>query len=253
MHIPLHREGNVVEVVLEYDPRQVYAPTAYSSVLLARNMQVESADTVLDIGTGSGVYAIAAALLGARHVVAVDISATALETARHNAELNGVAERIDFRHGSMFTPIGADERFSLIVSNPPCLPDPGDFDTVIPGTIMLSGRDGTRHATILLEESPRYLLPGGAVLFVYPSTSNPRKIFGLLDQLYTYQILVEIEIPFYLHFLELWGYLSELREQGLSEFHEKSNVPYRTYWLIHARPRKNHGDTEVTEVSAQEG
>jgi HemK-related putative methylase len=237
MVIPLRKEGKTIEAILEYDPRQVYAPTAYSSVLLARNMQIEPGDVVLDIGTGSGVYAIAAALLGARHVVAVDISATALETARHNAVLNGVAGQIDFRQGSMFTPIRDDERFSLIVSNPPCLPDPGDFDTVIPGTIMLSGKDGTRHATMLLEESPRYLLPGGAVLFVYPSTSNPRKIFGLLDQHYTYQILVEIEIPFYLHFLELWGYLSTLREKGLSEFHEKSGVPYRTYWLIHARPK----------------
>lgn len=238
MHIPLlTREGEATTVVLEYDPLQVYAPTAYSSVLLVRNLHVAPTEVVLDIGTGSGVYAISAALLGARQTVAVDISQTALETAQHNAELNQVADRIDLRYGSMFTALRDGEKFSLILSNPPCLPDPGGFDTVIPGTIMLSGSDGTHHATMLLEEGPRYLLPGGKILFVYPSTSNPRKIFELLDRFYTYHVLAEIEIPFYLHFLELWGYLSKLREQGLCEFHEESNVPYRTYWLIEARPK----------------
>ncbi len=241
MHIPLEAgkgDSAARQLVLEYDPLTVYAPTAYSSVLLVRNVDVRPDDVALDLGTGSGVYSIGIALRGARQVVAVDTHESALETARHNAKLNGVSARIQFRRGSMFDPIGDDEKFSLIVSNPPCLPDPGDIDLVIPGTIMLSGPDGARHGTLLLEQGPSYLSPGGRIVFVYPSTSNPRKIFGLLDQWYEYEILVEIEIPFYLHFLELWDYLETLKAQGISEFHEKAGVPYRTYWLIKARPKR---------------
>lgn len=237
MRIPLGKGSDAQKLLLEYDPLTVYAPTAYSSVLLMHNVDVRPDDTALDLGTGSGVYAVGIALRGAQRVVAVDIHESALETALYNAELNGVSDRIQFRRGSMFEPIGDDEKFSLILSNPPCLPDPGDMDLIIPGTIMLSGPDGARHATILLERGPEHLLPGGRIVFVYPSTSNPRKIFGLLDRRYEYDILAEIEIPFYLHFLELWDYLRDLKAQGLCEFHERAGVPYRTYWLIEARPK----------------
>ncbi|RLC81540.1 MAG: hypothetical protein DRJ03_06565 [Chloroflexi bacterium] len=237
MRIPLGKGNDAQTLVLEYDPLAVYAPTAYSSVLLVRNIDVQPDDVALDLGTGSGVYAVGIALRGARRVVAVDIHESALETAQHNAELNDVSARIQFRRGSMFDPIGDDEKFSLIVSNPPCLPDPGDIDLMIPGTIMLSGPDGAHHATVLLEQGPAHLLPEGRIVFVYPSTSNPRKIFGLLDQHYKYDILAEIDIPFYLHFLELWDYLRDLKAQDISEFHEKAGVPYRTYWLIEARPK----------------
>lgn len=237
MRIPLSRDGEEEGpfITLEYDPLQVYAPTAYSSVLLVRNVDVRPDDVVLDLGTGSGVYSIGIAVRGARRAVAVDIHETALETARRNAELNGVLDRITFLHGSMFEPV--EGKFSLIVSNPPCLPNPGDPDLLIPGTIMLSGTDGTHHATALLERGPDYLLPGGRIVFVYPSTSNPRKIFDLLDRHYAYDVLAEIEIPFYLHFLELWDYMRELQVQGLSDFELKHGVPYRTYWLIRAQPK----------------
>jgi len=51
---------------------------------------------VLDIGTGSGVLAIAALRLGARHALAVDVDADALKSARENAARNGVEARIAF-------------------------------------------------------------------------------------------------------------------------------------------------------------
>jgi ribosomal protein L11 methyltransferase len=51
---------------------------------------------VLDIGTGSGVLAIAAALLGANHATAIDVDPDALQSARENAARNGVESRITF-------------------------------------------------------------------------------------------------------------------------------------------------------------
>ena len=63
--------------------------------------------TVLDIGCGSGVLAIAAIKLGARSAVGVEIDPDALENARENVELNGEGERIRFEE-SDFREISAD-------------------------------------------------------------------------------------------------------------------------------------------------
>lgn len=70
---------------------------------------------VLDLGTGSGIHGILAALAGAQ-VTATDVSAPALELAAFNAALNGIC--LDLRRGSLYEPV-VGERFDVIVSNPP--------------------------------------------------------------------------------------------------------------------------------------
>lgn len=74
---------------------------------------------VLDMGTGSGACAVAAAR-HARRVVAVDINPAAVRCATINALLNHVEHRIEVRHGDLFAPV-AGERFDLILFNPPFL------------------------------------------------------------------------------------------------------------------------------------
>lgn len=58
---------------------------------LLENPQLVQGKTVVDVGSGSGVVAIAAAKAGAKHVIACDIDTNALSVAKLNAELNGVA------------------------------------------------------------------------------------------------------------------------------------------------------------------
>ena len=72
---------------------------------------------VLDMGTGSGIAAIAAARRGAR-VVAVDISTEAVRCARINVLLNRVDDRVEIRCGDLFEPVQG-ERFDLVLFNPP--------------------------------------------------------------------------------------------------------------------------------------
>ena len=72
---------------------------------------------VLDVGTGTGVAAIQAAVAGAQ-VTAVDVNPEAVRCARINALLNHVDDRIDVRHGDLFEPV-AGERFDVVVCNPP--------------------------------------------------------------------------------------------------------------------------------------
>jgi ribosomal protein L11 methyltransferase len=69
--------------------------------------------TILDVGTGSGVLAIAAHRLGAARVIAIDDDPDAVQSARENAQLNGVA--IDFRVADLRTIVLA--RFDLVLAN----------------------------------------------------------------------------------------------------------------------------------------
>ncbi|HEY9081625.1 50S ribosomal protein L11 methyltransferase [Magnetovibrio sp.] len=71
----------------------------------------------LDVGTGSGILAIAMAKLWKLEVLGTDIDPTAVRVARENAHLNGVANLLDFRAGPGFKPISDHARFDLIVAN----------------------------------------------------------------------------------------------------------------------------------------
>jgi release factor glutamine methyltransferase len=76
--------------------------------------------SALDVGTGSGAIALSLAEEGPfGRVVATDTSPAALELARTNARDAGLQDRVEFREGSLFEPIGPGERFQVVVSNPP--------------------------------------------------------------------------------------------------------------------------------------
>lgn len=86
------------------------APSASAEELASGAARLEC--SVLDVGTGSGVLAIAAARLGAPGVVAVDTDPASVAASRHNAEVNGVA--VDVRQGSVDVASG---RFGLVLAN----------------------------------------------------------------------------------------------------------------------------------------
>ena len=84
----------------------------------------EWAKDVLDIGTGTGALAITALAYGAQKAVGTDLDPLAIENARFNAKRLGLTDRFDVRQVPMENPgiysvIGKDERFDLIVCDPP--------------------------------------------------------------------------------------------------------------------------------------
>lgn len=125
---------------------------------------------VLDLGAGSG--AIILALLKERpnaSGVAVDVSDKALAIVRENAETLGVADRLETRQGDWAA--GIDERFDLVVSNPPYIPS-ADIASLEPEVArfepMLAldgGPDGLAAYRILAQALPRLLKPAGAFAF----------------------------------------------------------------------------------------
>lgn len=98
----------------------VFNPAVFRTtpvLIEAINTQVCAGMRVLDLGTGTGVAAVAAAIVGG-HVNAVDINPEAVRCARINALLNRVESRIDVRQGDLFAPV-AGIRFDVVVCNPP--------------------------------------------------------------------------------------------------------------------------------------
>lgn len=76
---------------------------------------LKPADKVLDVGTGSGILAIAAAKLGAKQVLAIDLDANAVKVAKENVEYNGVQEQITVSVGNLAE--GVSERYEIVVAN----------------------------------------------------------------------------------------------------------------------------------------
>ena len=148
----------------------VLIPRHDTEVLTAEALKrcAESA-TVLDIGTGSGCIAIALAMnIATASVTAVDISSAAIAVARLNAEKTGVS--VDFREGAIFEPV-ANERFDLIVSNPPYIPS-SDIDTLQPEVRLFEplqaldgGGDGLDFYRMISVQAPEHLNPGGWLMF----------------------------------------------------------------------------------------
>ena len=83
-----------------------------------------TAPRILDLGTGSGCIAIAAAVnLPAAQITATDLSDAALAVARGNAESHHVLDRIRFLSGDLFAAVAHEERFDVVASNPPYIAD----------------------------------------------------------------------------------------------------------------------------------
>jgi len=99
---------------------EVFNPAVFrTSVQLLRavDAHVQPGDRVLDLGTGSGVAAVRAALRGAQ-VTATDVNPEAVRCARINALLNRVDDRIDVREGDLYEPVEG-QRFDVVLCNPP--------------------------------------------------------------------------------------------------------------------------------------
>src|SRR6266704_212174 len=101
--------------------RDVFAPTR-TSMEVAEGLQVNPGDVVIDVGSGSGVLSFVAARLGAAKVYGSEVNRRAVAIARRNAERLGLAERVEFREGSLFEPL-AGIRANVVIGDVSGIPD----------------------------------------------------------------------------------------------------------------------------------
>jgi len=105
------------DLIIEIDPGMAFGTGTHETTALCIELieRYYRGGKLLDVGTGSGILAIAAALLGATDVVAVDIDPDAVRVAKENVEKNGLSDRIAVREGDLLQ--GLSERFDFAAAN----------------------------------------------------------------------------------------------------------------------------------------
>ena len=107
------------EILIRLDPGMAFGTGQHATTQLALELletAIKGSDVVADIGTGSGILAIAAAKLGAKRVDAVDLDATTIPIAQSNIQINDVESIIRLHHGDGLNVLES-QKYPLIVAN----------------------------------------------------------------------------------------------------------------------------------------
>ncbi|KOY80958.1 50S ribosomal protein L11 methyltransferase [Lysinibacillus macroides] len=106
------------ELIIELDPGMAFGTGTHpTTVMCLQGLEkvIREDDTVIDIGTGSGVLSIGAALLGAKSVHALDLDEVAVRAAQENIALNKVEDQVAVFHGNLLDTV--KEPADVVVAN----------------------------------------------------------------------------------------------------------------------------------------
>ena len=120
---------------------------------------------VLELCSGAGHIGLLAVAGGDRHLVCVDADPVACGFARTNAETAGLAERVEVRCGRLEEALGRDERFAVVIADPPWVRrEQTDDHPEDPLLAIDGGDDGLEVARACLRVIGRHLLAGGSAV-----------------------------------------------------------------------------------------
>ena len=123
---------------------------------------------VLDIGTGSGCIACTIANRTNAIVLGVDISSDALRIALDNVTRLKINNRAVFRKSDLFSKIREEEKFDMIISNPPYIPIGTELAPELkhePKIALFAEENGLQLYRKIVAESPKYLNKNGRLIF----------------------------------------------------------------------------------------
>ncbi|WP_405268374.1 HemK2/MTQ2 family protein methyltransferase [Methanobrevibacter sp.] len=158
----------------------VYIP-AEDSYMLADNLQIKKGQSVLEIGTGSGIVAMYASRL-TDNITVTDINFDACELARKNFEANDI-ENIEILFGNLFEPV-ENRKFDVILFNTPYLPT--EDGEVLEDTINYAfdgGLNGRKVIDLFLNEVGNHLNDRGIVQMIQSSLSGNEETLEKFDNL----------------------------------------------------------------------
>lgn len=197
--VPRPETEQLIDVVLNTLRRDAGVPNPEPGVRIvrrppgtgsARRATAGSVDAALDVGTGSGAIALSLVAEGiARRAVGIDRSAEALEQARENRERAGIdASAVELRLAGEdpFEALASDERFDLLVSNPPYVRDaelpelPRDVRDHEPLVALAGGADGLELVRTIAAGAPAHLR-SGARLFLEIGADQGRAATAVLE------------------------------------------------------------------------
>jgi len=151
---------------------RVLIPRSPLAELIGRGFEpwchLRNGDRILDLGTGSGCLAIAAAHYCPDVTVdAVDVSKEAIDVVRANIAAHDLAERVRAIQSDLFAAV--DGRYRVIVSNPPYVPEPRLTELPPeyahePRLALAGGPEGLSLVAEILLQAPRYLVADGVLI-----------------------------------------------------------------------------------------
>ncbi|MCH8501162.1 MAG: class I SAM-dependent methyltransferase [Aliidiomarina sp.] len=223
----LQYQVGATTVELESRPG-VFAPSAHG-LYFARTIQFQPHTQVLDIGTGSGILAVTAALQGAQ-VTATDVVEASLELTTANAIRNGV--EVQTRQGPFFT--GVTGTFDQIVANLPQEIVLSDDTPVNPDeAIAIDGGERGNHLVIaLLEQAPKYMHSKSELWLPLHTLSDYQDTLRAALSHFNVRIHAIGDLPvkpFVTKHLDIYKQLSE---QGVIRIFQRDEQWFSQVWVI---------------------
>lgn len=146
----------------------VFSPKYFKDTeIFTEQLPVAEGEEILEIGPGTGVISITAALKGAKKVVAAEINPVAVRNTQANIELHGLQERVEVRESDVYSAVKADEKFDTIFWNTPFGLVKNEKLTDLEKSVYDLGYEATER---FVKEAHRYLKPGGRLLIGFSST-----------------------------------------------------------------------------------
>jgi release factor glutamine methyltransferase len=171
---------------------EVFNPKLFfTTSFLLSSLRIGSKDRVLDMGTGSGLLAVAAARC-AETVVAIDINPAAVRCAALNADKNGVTDRMSVFQGDLFSPLGQNDRFDVILFNPPYLE--GRIKRPFDHALYDPGKKLVRR---FFREAGGHLTASGYIQMVYSSIACLKEVVAFAREAgFEYRVKAEKRVLF---------------------------------------------------------
>ncbi len=172
-----------------------FVPSTVSG-LMAKAMEIEPDEVVIDVGCGTGILGIIAAKLGAGRVHATDACEDVVEVGSRNAAEHGVADRVAFYRGDLFEAVPEDIAADVILGDVSGIPDAlaaesGWFPSRIGG-----GPRGSELPIRMLQEAVRRIKPTGRLLLPTGTLQDEASILETARSLFaTVRKLIEKAIP----------------------------------------------------------
>ena len=150
---------------------EVLIPRDETEILVNKAIEIikkHEFSSVLDIGTGSGCIACTIAKQTNATVLGVDISSDALRIALDNVTKLNINNHAVFRKSDLFSKVRSDEKFDVIVSNPPYIPHNTELEKEVlaePHIALFADDNGLYFYKKIIAEAPNYLHSKGYLMF----------------------------------------------------------------------------------------
>ncbi|MHA2358666.1 MAG: HemK2/MTQ2 family protein methyltransferase [Candidatus Thorarchaeota archaeon] len=168
----------------------VYPPSG-DTYLLLDSIQITSDDDFLEVGCGAGLITLKGAER-ARSAVSVDVSLDAVRNTKENLRRNGLDWKCVVFQSDLLTSFDPSAKFSLIVFNPPYLPD-DDMSTSMDHA-LIGGQTGAEVTQRFIPQAQNHLNEGGRVLIVVSTLADSEAIRKTMSE-YGFRVEMVSEEP----------------------------------------------------------